>query len=243
MEFKDVIKRVEDQYIFIKPIGEIRVPVEYFEMSKRLASFNGKKVELFGIFYLSVWDSLEDKELKKEPHIISFSIPAVLTMIPSYKDIVGTDYVLQFYNTDIFIEHVLLVKSIENQKKVINMIFNRYIPDIIPYSGIFKLWEDCKNLNSVNLKSPSSLLELIVSEICRNPENLNENFRMYLKKHQEKNVDEHARVLVNLLDLPKYLSTFASISSANPVHGTTKSITRERKGEKNIISPVEDAIR
>lgn len=240
-EFSDIIKRQDDSYIFIKPIGEVRIPIEYLEQSKRLASFTGELVETFGIFYLYYWNSLEDKENGKKPGQILVNIQSMITMEPSYKIQKGAEYILEFHAGDVFIKSILLVQTIENQKRVINMLFNRYIPDFIGYSDIFKTWESCKNINKINLKSPSSLLELIVSEMCRNPENLNQSFRMYLKKYPDG--DEKLRVLVNLLDLPKYLSTFGSLSSANPTHGATKSVTRTRKNEADEISPVEEAIK
>ncbi len=241
MEFNEIIRKQDESYIFIKPIGEVRIDLEFFADFKRLASMVGDKVEVFGVFYLYFWDDINDKEDGKKPKKILFQIPAMITMCPSYIEQRGAECILEFQPGDIFIEQYMVVQTIENQKKIMNMLFNKYIPDSVKYSDIFKLWESCKNVNKINLKSPSSLLELIVSEMCRNPENLNESFRMYLKKNP--NGDESSRVLVNLMALPRYLSTFASISSADPKAGVTKSIVRQREGEKNIISPVEEAVR
>lgn len=241
MEFNEIIRKQDESYIFIKPVGEVRLDLEYFSESRRFAIMTGEKVEVFGVFYLYFWNDLNDREEGKKPKKILFQIPAMITMCPSYVEQRKGEMILEFQPGDVLIEQYMVVQTIENQKKVMNMLFNRYVPDSIKYSDVFKLWESCKNVNKINLKSPSSLLELIVSEMCRNPENMNEAFRMYLKKNP--NGDESSRVMVNLMDLPKYLSTFASISSADPKMGVTKSIIREREGEKNIISPVEEAVR
>ena len=241
MEFNEIIRKQDESYIFIKPVGEVRLDLDFFLESRRLALMVGDKVEVFGVFYLYFWNDINDKEEGKKPKKILFQIPAMITMCPSYIEQRNGQCILEFQPGDVFIEQYMVVQTIENQKKVMNMLFNKYIPDSVKYSDIFKLWESCKNVNKINLKSPSSLLELIVSEMCRNPDNPNESFRMFLKKNP--NGDENSRMLVNLMALPRYLSTFASISSADPKLGVTKSIVRQREGEKNIISPVEEAVR
>ena len=89
-------------------------------------------------------------------------------------------------------------------------------------------WNDCNAINKVNLKANNTILELIISELSRNPDNLDEPFRLALKKGMKMNDYE----MIKLVDLPRRTSSFAGVSSAYSKKGVTSAVSRKKQNDK-----------
>ena len=138
-------------------------------------------------------------------------------------------YILRFSQGDKFIKTRSLVKHVSNVEKVMDLLFNNFIPDSIDYSGIFILLKESKNLNGINLKCSDQLLALLVAESVRNPKNINEPFRLLYKNGP--NVNETNRRIVRLTDIGRINDSFVGLAGPHPSRSITNAILKHRNPE------------
>lgn len=234
------------KYYLKMPHMQIYIPEEYFE--KGIAIENGMYINIFGFFTISIWDTYDvvDTEPKYQ---FQYLFPSVIETSPSEMTEIRGDNgegvlevirVLNYTQGDLFIKSTLIEQSSSVVNKFMELLFQGFIPDIIPYNRLVDLWKECVNLNGMNLKVNQFILEIIIAELCRNPNKIPEEFRMLLNRNPK--IDQRTRKIVKLVDLPALNSTFAAVVSAYSKKGITSSINREREGGINKDSPLEDAI-
>jgi hypothetical protein len=85
-----------------------------------------------------------------------------------------------------------------------------------------------------------SSIEIIVSEICRDPKDLSRPFRHRLR--DEPDFNRNGWKIINIRLIPKFTSAFASLISGDPRGNLVSVISRQRQGKSQRPSPVEDAI-
>ena len=117
-----------------------------------------------------------------------------------------------------------------------------YLPNVFPYEDIADYWTQVNAFNGVKISSMSQAsIELIVSEIARDPKDPSRTFRSKLKGFPKTN--RYAWKLINIRQIPRYTSVFASITSGDPKGNLISIISRQRNnGNNQKESPVEDAI-
>ena len=219
----------KDCYICNRPITEVRIPISFFE--KKLAEFVLNEVDCLAVFYIYFYDNLDIENTK--PIRLLCQLPMTIRMCPS--DIIESTideekhYILRFSRGDKFIKTRTLVKHVDNVEKAINLLFNNFIPDSIPYRDIYELIKNAKNINSINLKCSDQLLAVLVAESIRNPENLNQPFRMVFEK--DPNFSEYKRKIIRLADIARLNDSFAGIASGNPARSITTAIYKHRNPE------------
>lgn len=244
--FKECFKTIKDQVIFKKPFMRISLP-EIF-IKRKIVEIIGGKVELFGYFNMSIWDD-PDYENVEEKYKAYYLFSSKFVTKPTDIKMITFDtgeqkkekmIILEYTHDDIFIENTLLERRSEVAEIFLDLLFQGFMPDIIPYDKIVQTWNECNEMNGVNLNVNNTILELIVAELSRNPNKLSEEFRILLNKNT--GIDLSSRKMVKITQLPQLISTFASITSAYSDDGVTESINRKRSGAENKPSPVEDAI-
>lgn len=150
--------------------------------------------------------------------------------------------VLEFYENAVFVKTTNIIQHIKNLKTFTSMLTGGQVPKEIGYDGASQAWLNCSQINGFgSMKSNSSLLELIVSNIYRNPYDLSEPFRLYLAKHPS--ADMSLAKPVRVQDIAKHVSAFGSLISGDPTRGLSTSIVRNKKNIKDIESPVEEQIK
>jgi hypothetical protein len=230
------------EVIFAKPYGEIIIPESY--ITHHIAEIIGQEIEIFGLFSINIWDTY-DKE-KSKPTKYNCTFPSKIRTIPSEieeKKFEGDEeksIIFKYTDGDTFIVSTAIQESPDVARQMIDIIFNGYIPNSIPYDKICDFWTKVNTFNGVKIPASSSVLELVISEFCRNPNDLSQPFRLALKANTK--TDFYSRKMINIRNIPKYSSTFASITSGNAGQGITSSIARKRSGKSDKDSPVEDAI-
>ena len=244
--FKECFKTVKNQVIFKKPFMRISLP-EIF-IRRKIIEIIGDKAELFGYFNMSIWDD-PDYENAEERYRAHYLFSSKFMTQPTDIKVITFDtgeqkkekmIILEYTYDDIFIENTVLEKRSEVGEIFLDILFQGFIPDIIPYDKIVQMWNECNEMNGINLNVNNTILELIVAELSRNPNKLNEEFRILLNKNAQ--IDLASRKMVKITQLPQLISTFASVTSAYSDDGVTESINRKRSGLENKPSPVEDAI-
>lgn len=260
------LKIENNSVIFKGTVCRAYIPEVNFK--RNVATIIDTDIQTMGIFKLYIFNDLEvprDIDRDKADHILLFKLPMTITMCPvkfwtqnviEESDSGNIDnedgetrntsecvkyYVLEFHNESTLIKTLTLVKDIYNVKSMLNIIFNNQLPREIGYVDGVKMWMECSEINGYGaLKSNSSLLEMIISTLYRNPTNLAEPFRVYINKNPNAINDFKS---IRLVDIPKYVSAFGSISSGDPVRGITSSIVRQEKGQKDDHTPIEEHIK
>lgn len=244
MKIEDVIERRGDSIVFLKPYGRIHIPETFFD--KKLAIFIERKIEMMGVFNLYVWDDYDFEEgSNKKPEVFAFQIPTRIILTPNNRKEEVIDGVrnsiLEFMQNDIMVESVKIIQDVKNVESAMNLLFNNFIPESMDYADIMNCIENSAELNNINLKTTSVNLEMIVTKMCKNPDNLSLDFRTVLAKNPKTN--QKLFKIIRLADASKYENAFSAITSGNPMLGIVKSISDTRKGRIPRPSPVEDSIK
>ena len=234
--------------IFTCNYAEIDVPQDYFD--KGIAEMIGKDINMFGLFEIKVYDpNIEeddiDEHTKFKPYffkhkgMISCSPSAIKEKRdPSTGEKIMT---LVFKNGDIFIKNTVVAINSDVASTMLDLMTLGYLPPVFPYEDVAQYWSDVNSFNGVKIGSMSQAsIELIVSELARDPKNLSRTFRAKLRDNP--NVNRNSWKLINVREIPKYTSVFASIGAGDPKSSIISQIARQRDGSSQKDSPVEEAI-
>lgn len=246
--------------VFNGVLGRVYIPEKNFK--RGVSEMVDVDVQTIGIFKLLSFDSLDvpydDGEQKFIKHELVFKIPMTIKMCPTrITEVIKTEisesddesemervkyYVLEFNKGDRFIKSLNAQKHVKNLKSITSMITDNQLPKEIGYTDVAKLWTECSEINGYgSMKTNTAELELIISEIYRNPYDLSQPFRLYLAKNP--GADISSAKPIRVVDIAKNVSAFGSISSGDPVRGITSSIIRQRKGLPDAKTPIEEQIR
>jgi hypothetical protein len=234
------------EVILTKPYCEIHIPEDY--ISHNIAELIGNEIDTFGLFNIYVWDDYDIEHTK--PRTFFFKFPSRIRTAPSVIDTRrGKDgekiRVLKYEEGDILIKSVAIQENSDVARQMLDIMFNAYLPDTIPYNNIYSFWTRVNIFNGVKPAANEAILKIIISEICRDPDDLSRPFRHYLRDkflHGGVIGDMSKRKMLNIRNIPKYNSTFASVTSGNAKQGITSSIARIRSGKIDKDSPIEKAI-
>ena len=242
--FDEYFEEKEESYVCKKPVTEVRLPVSFFE--KKLAEFILSEINTLAVFTIYFYDSLDIENEK--PKALLCKLPMFIRMVPSEileETIDGEKhFILRFSPGDLFVKSRSLVQHVTNLEKVMDLLFNNFIPDSIDYASIFFLLKDSKNLNKIDLKCSDQLLSLLVAESVRNPNNINEPFRMAFKTNP--NLSEKDRKIVRLTDIGRINDSFVGLAGPHPSRSISNAIIKHRNPEiekEAMESPILSAIK
>lgn len=240
--------REKDTVIFNGNYMEVYIPKEFFD-ELEISQFSGHKIDTLGIFEFKIFSDSEGR--KGVLHTLK--CPTTITTIPSFVEDIGggeldlqeeesSSYkVLKYYKGDIFIENLFVVKKTDNVNLFMNLLMSGKLPRLLPYDEILKIFLQCLTINSVNLKSSSTVYECIISEICRDDENIYQPFRFKAGKSDKVNMLNYKSI--NIKELPKYNSVFSAVTFENIDFSMISSINRGRQKKIDKESPVERTIK
>jgi len=232
------IKTTEDNKVLFNDEGELiyYIPEKYFDLN--VASIIGEYVESLGLFsYCKFSKSGKPDKIKM------FKCPTTIKCKPSYIDKVNnfhlegtkakTSYrVLKFLKGDELLSNTAIPKGIANVNKFINLLTRANLPDNIPYNELLDYLLMNAELNGFNYKVSNQIMGLIISELCRNPKDLSQPFRM------TKMEDMLDYKFIRITDIPKYTSPYTAITSENPDEAIAAAMTTTGNAE----SPLEKVI-
>lgn len=208
------LKQDGDALLFNQDKGYLQffVPEKFFETKK--AIIVGEFVNLIGILDYTIYD---DKG--KNNGLKPFRFPTVFLAKPGeiekVKDIQLTKYterqdyrLLKFYKGDPVIVSTKVPKGVANVEEFFRIITGGTLPRI-NYNVIHEYFEENASLNGVKYGVSSQMFGMIVSELCRDPNDLSRPFRL------TKMEDMAAYKMINLEQLPYYISPYTSITNIN----------------------------
>lgn len=232
-----------ENIIFTGYYMEIYIPESYFP---KMAQVEGSLVKTFGLLPCIIKDK-NDKVVTKNTMnlpttiILHFSdIYKTKVNLYDIKDSEPVSYrVLKYYNNDIVMSNVTQ-KDSSNAELFFGLMSGGKVENI-PYDKLLSIWQKNLDLNGVNLGVPSSILELIMAEIYRNPKNPNEKFSKYINSNP--NVPKDYYRASNIREICSRNSTFTALTFEDFDTMMTASLNMNKYNKKQVESPIEKVIK
>lgn len=247
---------------FIEQDGKILLNVPYAEayISRKLFKSNdedketasavaiqyGEGFKLVGLFNIRFFES-EDVP-RTSVKLRTFSYPNMIMTYPSDFSIERLalreydrpePYVVMKYQMGDVIMMAEEVQQVSNCTKFLNMITRGKIPSTIPYDRFENIWQKNFEINAFNPQVPSVVLQLIWSEMCRDPEDMSRPFRMVYGKG---NADPTSYLETNMNNVAAATSVFSALSFERSKEKLASSINMSLTGQEQRKSPVEEVL-
>lgn len=221
-DFKVPFLKKKENTVFYNGDGEFVfiVPELYFDKGRKCAVIEGEFVNLLGIVDYTI---LKDNETDLSKRLKQFFFPTRFYTKPGRiekvkgLDINGSsgDYRLLYYkdnNIDEIVSNVKVPENIENVE-ILNNLFIKtgHINKSIPYDKLQDYFFESIRLNGGSYKISAQLFGIVISELCRDPNNMNNPFRLSnaIKK------DMRSYKPISVKEVPKYISPYQSLISEN----------------------------
>ncbi len=245
----DFIKVMPDNScITTVPYIQIVLPQKYFD--NNICEFVGKNVNTFGLFEVRVFRTEDYETETPEKYFFKFkgmfmctpsSVTEEKVKIESLSegDTIETNVILEFTEGATFITSTVIQSDVNVARRMLDFMTLGYLPNILDYKEIAKYWADVNVSNGIKLGEMSQTsIELIVSELCRDPKDYSRSFRKRIKSDPK--VDTKSWKLLSTKMIPRYTSVFASLTSGDPKGNLVSMISKERSGKKQYATPLED---
>lgn len=195
-----VIYKGTDELLFF-------VPESYFN---NLASLEGSVVKLFGLFFY---------KQKSENKFNVFRYPSFFFTTPCdiqpKKDVKinhvdSMDYrVLVYRSGDTVINSTKTLKSIRHVEAFVDFVNSGRLPNMLPQHELGEFFNNNMKFNVGSYNVPANKIDLALSELCRHPTDPTIPYRL------SKPTNPYAYKMINIRDLAKASSPFASLTSEN----------------------------
>lgn len=221
------------------------VPELYFEDGRKCGTVEGEFINILGAIDYAIFKDGEERNYLKK--MKPFFFPSMFYTKPGSMEKVknlklkgaqAQDYRILHYRdngSDEIVHSIFTVQNID-YAETINALFVKSgrVNTNIPYDEIYRYLTETISINGSGYAVNYQLLNLIISEICRDPEDISKPFRLSsaIKK------DMNAYIPISIKESPKYVSPYQSITSEVWDEGVIGSImSSERDG--GITSPLE----
>ena len=241
-DFKTPFIKKKGEAIYYSGTGKFVfiVPEMYFE-NNRAAISEGEYIYILGTIDYSIvkGDSTDVSKGIKQFFYPSFfyTKPGKIEKVKnlSLPNRNPEDYRLMYYednDVDQIVTSVLTPEDVENVESM-NQLFIKtgHINKSIPYDRLQDYFFESAALNGTSYKKSAQLFGLLISELCRDPNNNNNPFRLS-KAIQNSMVGYNT---VSIVDIPKLISPYQSIVSENWDEAVIGAIMNDN----NIASPME----
>lgn len=209
------LRQEEDSLIFNQKEGYLQffVPENYFGSAKH-AIIVGEYVNLIGILDYTIYTK-DGKNTGLKP----FRFPTVFLTKPGeiekVKDIQLTKYsdrqdyrLLKYYKDDVVVVSTRVPQNVANVEEFNRIVFGGTMPRI-RYDILHEYFDESAKLNGAKYGISSQLFGVIISELCRDPNDLSKPFRYTDMK------DMTAYKPINIKQVPYYISPYAAITNEN----------------------------
>lgn len=242
----------DGKYIFINvPYAEAYIPYDIFDKPTEdpspssIAYNTGDSIITIGVFYMRFFDSEETPRDKVKVRTLNY--PNIIETRPSGNitvetlDINGdTDKykVLRYYMGDILMD-AETKQSATNCEMFIKLIMSGKVPKSLSYDNIYFAWRRNFDINGVNPSVPDITLQTIISEMCRDQNDLSKQFRLTAGKQK---TDPFSYQMLNMNAVSAYSSVMTSMSFERFAEKLTTSLNMTKDGVKQKPSPIEQVI-
>lgn len=193
------------------------IPDEFFSPNSKIANIQGQYVSMLGICNYALFN----KDEKQHGEVKAFHFPTIMLCKPDRMETVknlkltktseATDYrLLHFKDGDEVITNVRAPKLIDNAEILFSMfLITGKIPTTIPYDKLHEYFPENASLNGFSYNMNMQLFGVIISKICRDPNDLSKPFRLT-------NMDNmNGYRPISVKEIPNYTSPYVAITSEN----------------------------
>jgi len=232
------LKRKDDSLLFALEDKEFVfiVPEKFFE--RRDAIIIGEYVNLIGILDYAIFD-----KSGKHGGLKRFNFPSVFLTKPyeieKMKQVKLTanseiqDYrFLKYKKDDIIVVSTKVPEEIENVEEFYKIFLTGNLPTTIPYDKLQDYFTESARINGCNYGVSLQLFGVVISEMCRDPKNMNNPYRLA----KNKNMFDYKAI--NIEDIPKLVSPYQSLTSVNWDEGLINAIINKNE----VDSPLEKVL-
>lgn len=242
MNIKSSLIKKDEFLMLSAPYMEVYIPTDFFDSN--LAVNSGSFITTLGLLNARVFDSMDS------PGFLELlNLPTKITLYPTDMEtkklklspiLPEENYlVCKFYKNMPFMRKDL-VKSSDNAELFLELLLRGKLPKNIPYEKVLTVWRKNLDLNGINFKVPSSILELIIREVYRDPK----TGEPYGKERGNKDIYEWGHYnTANMRNICAKNSTFAAITFEDFDAMVTTSLNRKKQGKSQNISPIEKIIK
>ena len=248
MENIDFIKELSDNSVITTcPYMQVVLPQKYFDHN--ICEFVGSNVNTFGMFEVRVFRSDDIENERPEKFFFKFkgmflTSPSSVTeekvkVVTDEGEITETNVILEYTEGSTFITSTIVKSDPDVAKRMLDFMTLGYLPNIIDYGDIASYWTEVNTANGINLSEMSlSSIELIVSELCRDPDDYSRAFRKRLR--DKPTTSKRDWKMLSTKYIPRYTSVFASLTSGDLKGNLVSMISKERSGKKQYDTPLEE---
>ena len=222
------------------------VPANYFNNTSKIpiAEYRCQYVSFIGVCNYAIIDSQGRRgELKP------FIFPTMFLCKPGEIDETSgknlsldntepSDYILlKFQKGDEIVSDIRVPQDIGNVEMFFKMmIMTAKVPTTIPYDKLWELFYESGNLNGLNYGLNIQLICLIVSRICRDPNDISKLFCNTDMKDMKKYTE------LSIKNVPKYISPYQAITSENFDEALRAAVLLKDEVDSTPISPLEKIV-
>ena len=229
----------KDGKIYANQYLEIYVPIDYF--TGKIAQDRGISIVTLGLLYIRSYTG------GKEGPLQLLNIPTIIevmvydTEIDEIK-IEGKSIQVRVlkYMKDSYIFLQYIPKGREIAEVFMNSILSGKLPKTLDYAKIIDIWWKNLEVAGVNFQVPSKILEMIVANIYRSPNDPKLRFGEYYGKQSTPNGYNYTTG--NVRDVVEGMSTFSGMVFEDISRMITSGINSSMEGEEEPISPLEKII-
>lgn len=233
--------KVKEESVYYAGENEFLLFVPEFYFDSNIAVIEGVFVELMGVLNYSV-NVKEGSDPVK--NLRTFYYPSRFITKPGRIEKVKGFQITKTYKADYRIFHYTnnnedqIIVSIKTPQDITNVddffrvfVDNGHIPPTIKYDDLYKYFIDGIEINGASYHLPPSLFGAFVSQICRDPDNLDNPFRLSNAINQ----DMQSYKPMSVKDIPKLVSPFTSLTSEN----FDKAVVGAIMNKSNLSTPLE----
>lgn len=235
--------RSDGSYIYLDvPYCEFYIPMYYFDTTRRFAEDLNDHVEVLGIFNVGIFSNGTLKEMK------TLNLPTMISIYvydSEFREVKMTNGETMQCKVVKYLKDAKIMQSVifeddTNSKNYLKYITSGNLPKIIPYSKANEVWRKNQELNNVNFGVSSLYLELILSVMHRNPNDLSQKFA---KIASNPGVSDYDYASASIRQICQYNSTFTALTFEDMDSMITTSLNKSREHVKEHESPVEQIIK
>lgn len=245
-----ILEAINDKFVLGKEVFQLDflIPNSYFE--KNIAQYKSDQIDTIGILplrYKMVEDGNWIYMQLNVPLIIKINVydevkkaRFVLTDGEKFDDNEIEEYsIISITKGLIAIDSTIHVQSLFNVINFIELFNSARINNTIKYTDLLALYKDAFIKNGISNGVPSTLLESMISEMCRDSKDKAKLFRLIAGK----NGNETDYTMIGIKNIAETSSTLASLAFENINKAIRTSVLQNRKGYKQRKSPMEDLLK
>lgn len=237
-----IFKKSDGYIVLAVPYCEFYIPMIYFDETKQFATDYSSYIKTLGLFNVGIFANGKFKEMKtlNLPTIIDINVydSEIREVTLSNGEKTPCKVVKYLQNAKIMKDSIF--QDDEPVKAYLNYILAGKIPTIIPYSKQLRVWKKNQDLNGVNFGLSSIYLELVLSVVNRNPNDLSQKFS---QTYGENGVGDYDYKYASVRQICQYNSTFTALTFEDIDSMITSSLNKSRNKIKERESPIEQIIK